>query len=577
VVMMPLCRRTVLAALVLLVAAPTWGSLRATLEHGAIHEHETVRLTVRVLGDGGPTGEPDFSALERDFEILTTRTSSEFSSIGGRIQSWTAWILTLQPNRTGNIEIPAFTLGPHTSEPIQLRVTPLDSRTRQFIEDQVFFETEVSSHEVYVQAQLLLTRTLFYAEGVQLFGELPREPDVPHALVQPLGEPNIARTTRNGQRYRIIEQRYAIFPERSGQLVIPSASIAGSAILPRAEGFTGRRTAVDARSGEIRIAVLPIPRDYPDGVPWFPAGEVELLESWDKDPPVVDAGQPLARALIVRAEETMASMVPPLAPSYPNGVRFYAERPDLHETAALNGVVGTRVEAGSIVGQAPGSVELPPVELIWFDTRAHRIRRASVPARTVEVHGTGGYLPEVVASAVPDDVTATPQSAETTGPSRRFGWTLWPMAVALGVVLAWRYRRPLFAMGWSLARRRPWKPERSAYHALRAACRSGNAHDVHAALGDWLQRHYRTRPAEARAAFARDPDARALLAALDLALYAPGAARTYDAAPLLRLVQRRRNANRRRFSSPDSLPPLYPDWQRGTRPVSQRRLFDTSS
>ena len=34
----------------------------------------------------------------------------------------------------------------------------------------VFYEIELSSDSVYVQSQLLLTRRLVYADGVQLYG-----------------------------------------------------------------------------------------------------------------------------------------------------------------------------------------------------------------------------------------------------------------------------------------------------------------------------------------------------------------------------------------------------------------------
>jgi hypothetical protein len=565
-------RRTALGVAVLvglamaLTGMPAWSSLRATLESSTIHEHETVRLTVRVLGDGGPMGEPDFSALEQDFEILSTRTSSEFSSIGGRIQSWTAWIMTLQPKRTGRIQIPAFSLGGHHSEPIELTVSPLDHRTRSFIDDQLFFETELSSREVYVQAQLLLTRTLYYAEGVQLFGELPREPEIPFAMVQPLGEAEVARTTRNGQRYRVIEQRYAIFPERSGQLVIPSVSIGGSAVLPRTEGFSGRRAAVDARSEELRIAVLPVPRDYPAGVPWFPAAEVELLESWDREPPTLDVGQPITRALIVRAEQAMASMVPPLRVDYPAPLRQYAERPDLHESASRNGVVGTRVQSGSVVGQAPGTVEVPAVQLTWFDTRTRSIRQASVPARTLDVRGAaasaqGPRGADPRGTAAVDPVIVMPR-----GPSG-YGLLLFLASLAALAVL-WHYRQRIYIGAWMISRQVRVNPEREAFSRLGLAAGRGNPSEFHATLCRWLQLFYRSPERAAWQAFTRDPRNREALAALNAALYAPpdssnvaDARRGYDPQVLMRAAAATRAA-RRRPSRRDPLPALYPDWSR---------------
>jgi hypothetical protein len=565
-------------ALVLLSASGAgWANLRATLEHGSIHEHETVRLTVRVLGDGGPTGEPDFSALEQDFEILTTRTSSEFSSIGGRIQSWTAWIMTLQPKRTGKLEIPSFSLGSHRSEPLELRVTALDGRTRLFIDNQVFFETNVSADAVYVQAQLLLTRTLYYAEGVQLFGELPREPAIEHALVQPLGEPDISRTTRNGQRYRVIEQTYAIFPERSGELTVPSVSIAGSAILPRAEGFSGRRTAVEAASERILVNVLPIPADYPADTPWFPAAEVELLESWTDEPPRLDVGKPSTRALIVRAEQTLASMVPPLAVRYPVQIRTYPERPDLHETATRSGVVGTRVESAAVVSQAPGRIDLPTVELVWFDTRQHEVRRASIPARALHVDGLASTPQPGAASRGP---AATPAGTlDTTPMPPSTSSRAWLSLLLLGTLIgaAVYFRQSIFVALWTAQRivrrtvqrtRRHWRGgEHAAWHALQSACRNHDPIAIHRAMRNWLAHHYGQNEVEAWHHFRREPAQRQAADALERRLYARVDAAKYDAAGLVALAAALRGAARRQSAQRQAarrngsdLPPLFPDW-----------------
>ena len=70
----------------------------------------------------------------------------------------------------------------------------------------------------------------------------------------------------------MIEQRFAIFPERSGDLTIPPATVTGSVRLPD----TGRRIGVDVSSDTLKITVLPIPAEYPRDAPWLPANDVEI-------------------------------------------------------------------------------------------------------------------------------------------------------------------------------------------------------------------------------------------------------------------------------------------------------------
>ncbi len=571
-----LWRHVLAMAALMMMAAQAAAELRATLDQDSIVESETVQLTVRVLGDGGARGEPDFSALTDDFDVLTTRTSSEFSSVRGRISSWTAWILTLQPKRTGTLEIPSFSLGPHSTEPLQLTVSALDADTRRFIDSLIFFETKLSTDTVYVQAQLLLERSLYYAEGVQLFGELPREPEIPNAMVQPLGDAEISRTSRDGQRYRVISQRFAIFPERSGELVIPSASVSGSAIMPRAEGFSGRRAAVDARSGDTRIDVLPIPADWPSGTSWFPATDVELLETWDREPDHLNAGEPAARGLLVRAESALASMVPPLEVDYPDTLRLYPKAPDLHESASDRGVIGTRVEAGDVVGHAAGHATLPGVSVLWFDTAAEEIREASVPPRNVEVRGAG-QRPAVAGG----DAQGTRLDQRAPG-QQRTPWLAWVIGLLLLAAAAalWRFRRslahgaacllssrhaghddvmarPVRLLEPLLRLRHDRSTERRAHQLLERTLQQGDPARIRPALGHWLQCHYQCREAAAWQMFNSDPAGKALHEELNATLYAPGD-RTFDTAALrahIKALRKRRSPRTRR----SGLPALYPE------------------
>ena len=59
---------------------------------------------------------------------------------------------------------------------------------RRKIDALVFYEIELSSDSVYVQSQLLLTRRLVYADGVQLYGGQLEAPVLEGAQVFALGE-----------------------------------------------------------------------------------------------------------------------------------------------------------------------------------------------------------------------------------------------------------------------------------------------------------------------------------------------------------------------------------------------------
>ena len=244
-----------------------WGQIAVQTDAQSIHETDSIEIQVQATGMN--LEPPDFSPIERDFEILSSRSNSQYRSVNGRVNAWTRWTLNAKPRRTGRLVIPALELDGHRSQPVTIAVKPLNAQVRAAIDALVFFELEVTPEPVYVQAQLLFVRRLFYADGAQLYGDMPAPPEISDAIVESLGQASSTTATRQGRRYGVIEQRYAVFPERSGTITIPAAAVSGSIRLP-SEFDMRRRTGVRVQSEVLEIKVLPIPMDYPAAAPWLP-------------------------------------------------------------------------------------------------------------------------------------------------------------------------------------------------------------------------------------------------------------------------------------------------------------------
>ncbi|MGK0222839.1 MAG: hypothetical protein ACI9ON_002079, partial [Limisphaerales bacterium] len=210
-----------------LSASATIAAVSAQLSAHDIDELESVRLTVRA-SETRQTETLDISALEKDFHVMGTNTSSQYRFVNGREQSWVDYQITLQPKRVGELTVPSIAVGRDVTPSMTLRVRQLSDDTRSKIDAMVFFETDVSSSSIYVQAQLVLTRRLLYSQGVQLYSDLPGAPEIEDAVVKTLGETTSSTTTREGQAYGVVEQQYAIFPESSGTFTIPGISITAS-------------------------------------------------------------------------------------------------------------------------------------------------------------------------------------------------------------------------------------------------------------------------------------------------------------------------------------------------------------
>lgn len=547
-----------LALIGLLASAPTFARFEASVDSTTLSEADTLRLTLRT-DSASIASNPDFEPLQKDFDVLSDQRSSQIQSFNGQVDALTTWTLMLKPKHTGTLQIPPITLSGETTRPIDITVKELDPQLKRAIAQTVFFETTYTPKQVYVQSQMVVTRRLFYVNGAQLYGDMPNAPDIPGAMVKLLGESEHSTAVRDGRQYGMIEQRFAVFPERSGDLTIPAATVTGSVRL--ADAGSGRRIGVDVSSDTLKVAVLPIPAEYPRDAPWLPATDVELLEDWPGEPERgLATGTPSQRTLIVRADGNASSAIPPLSFTLPDSLKAYPEPAKLSETQTRSGVVGTRIESTSLVATQPGDITLPEVHVTWWDTVNQRVRTAALPAHPITITGNPTSAPSApvpaptVAQALPPPVPPTPEVTPEPTPSRMYFW----LAVAFAVVLlGWvasaiymRYRTPADQPANARA------AESDAHAAFRRACDSREPQRIRTALDQWLIARYAVPVVDAARRFSADPAAHAAVNALNAQLYQRNGAEPFDPAALRRCVDAARRDARAPVSS--ELPALYP-------------------
>lgn len=396
----------VLSLTVAALCAPVaQADLVARLSSPQIDETQTLELTIRT-DSRDVQGLPDLEPVTKDFEILTTRTSSQYRVTNGNVQAWTDWIIALRPLRVGTLNIPPLSYRGEQTKPLSLRVVPLDPELKKQMGDRVFFETSTEPESPYVQAQVIFVRRLLYADGTQIYGEMPDTPVVEDAVVIPLGNATSSTVTRNNKRYGMIEQRYALFPERSGELKIPGAVVSGSVRM----NINGRlrRNGVRVIAEPVTLSVKPIPADYPANTPWLPATRVDLIEAWDNSPPTFALGQPLSQTLIIRADAATGSIIPPPDYVIPDShFRSYPEQPDIVDNQRGGGLIGTRSQTWSLIPTVVGDTTLPMVELTWFDTAREEVRVSRLARRQLTIGGEQADQAEV------SDDAASSKSSQT--------------------------------------------------------------------------------------------------------------------------------------------------------------------
>lgn len=488
-------------------------AVRASIEPRVIDELETARLVIRHTGTN-QAARLDLSALETDFEVLTTQSSSQYRSVNGQVEAWVEYQVMLRPRRAGDLTIPPVEVDGETTSPLTLRVRGIEPELRDAIDRMVFFETDLTANPVYVQSETVMIRRLYYSSGAQIYSDLPGMPEIEDAVVTPLGETTSSTTILDGQRYGVIEQRFAILPEQSGTLTIPAISVTSSVRLE--SGGRTRRSGVRIATDPLELDVLPIPAAYPADAPWLPAEDVTLTDQWSTDASRIEVGDPLRRTITARVAGNVSSVIPPVDPAFPDShFRRYPEPPELENHTGGDSVGGTRTQTYAMIPTAPGTVTLPPTELTWWDVSSHRVRTARAPGRTLTITGAPAAAPDAGAqaqAAQPADDRAPPPAPQSSAEIRSAsdggarddpangGPTTGVLRAALLIVLL----AAAAALGGWLWRRRAESgraaaepSEREHWQALRTAAAGGDLAAVHRALLAFLKKHFHASTPEA--------------------------------------------------------------------------------
>ena len=382
--------KTVLLILVISIwSTASSAELSTRLSRSSIDELESVQLTIRANGTRS-VEELDLSELEKNFQVLNTNTSSQYQYINGNEQSWVDYQITLKPRIAGTLTIPSLTIGNESSLPLTLKVRPISQSLRDEINQLVFFEVETSKESVYVQEQLLFTRRLVYSNGVQLYNEIPGPPKIANALVLILGETRSGTTERNGKKYGVVEQRFAIFPEMSGKLEIPAIDITASVRL--IERGRVSRKGVRVSTTDLLVNVMPVPEAYPEEAPWLPAQAIILTQTLEPGVSKANVGDTLQRRIQVRIDGNTGSILPSLN-AQPSESLFsiYPTAPSIKDDTSGDSVIGFRTESSSIVPLQPGQLSLGETSITWWDTVSNEVRISVLADSRISAAGSAIY------------------------------------------------------------------------------------------------------------------------------------------------------------------------------------------
>jgi hypothetical protein len=538
-----------LPALLLCVVQTQAAELVASVDRARLNSGETVELTLE-SNDVTQFGKPDLTSLEPLFEVRGTRQVNQLNTLNGDNQATTRWIITLLPLQNGTLVIPPLKLGDVQSQPITVQVIESDPQANPDKQAPVFIDASLDQTSVYVQAQAILTLRIYHS--VSLYDDSSLPPlQIPDARIEQLGESRTYEKDINGIRHGVIEMRYAIYPQHSGELIIP-AQIFNAALVDAQPVQDASAQApksgklMRVSSGQLLLTVKAKPVTYPADLPWLPARSLTLSESWNPEPEHVQVGDSLTRSLTVKAEGLGSSQLPPLPGTEASGLRRYPDQPVLGNQNSERGLVGSREDREALVPSRSGAIELPSVEVVWWNTFEDHLEHSSLPARTLQVAANPSLLVDTPAGTSALDSSAISESL--------WRWKLSSLILActtlLGFGLWWRARSQP-----AIQRAAQTGPSpRTVLDDLKRACQANDPHATRQALDAWARQQPETL-ADMAARFVPLSDA---LDGLNGALYSE-TGQHWQGEDLWRAIRTIPIAERVQDPVADSgLPPLYP-------------------
>lgn len=466
----------------LIVALHANAAVTASIDRADIELNES--FTLEITTDSNIDQEPEVSLLAENFHVGQPSQLSNTTIMNGQIRRSKTWSYILMPKRAGQITIPAIAVGAEYSSPLVVDVSEPSYAPPG--EAEVFVTTEVDYDQTYVQAQVLLTVKIYRSVAVRQ--PALRDPVVTGAevLLELAGDDRSYEAVINGTPYGVIERVIAIYPQESGEIEFSPARFEARVL--RNGRITGRKV---YESESLKVTVLPTPpppAEFPNAV-WLPARDLQLSEEWSREETEIQAGEPLTRHITISALGQLETQIPAIDPPSADGVNVYPDKPELSRSIEPGGIRGVREDQYALIGVRAGVVELPALEVPWWNVGSGAWEVATLPQHSIAI--VGAEEPLIAEPSPPADaeVPVAPAHAVVTVASE-----FWRNA---SEVLAILWLLTLIAWWWtsrpSRGPRSPREPEPVPVHKRQATLlkRAGKAAmvadgaGVRSAMIDW--------------------------------------------------------------------------------------------
>ncbi|MFQ5738409.1 MAG: BatD family protein [Acidobacteriota bacterium] len=373
-------------------------TVKAYLDRTTVAVGEGFTLSVQVNGAWSSQMEdPELPPMEDFAEPRGSGSSQQIQYVNG----------SLSVSRTVNFSFLATQAGDFTIQPVKVRVAgkvyhtdPIQMRIRRqsavappvsggkkdsvvpgIPHEDLFLRAVANKHQVYQNEAVIVRYTLYTRLNVASYS-LSKLPGTAGFWVEdyPLPQQPVTRTEIiNGKRYTVATlKKMALFATTPGSKRIDPLAlelqIRGRRrfssffddFFSRSSPFGGVTTRL-VQSNPISLEVLPLPQDQKPATFKGAVGRFAVESEVDKTQ--VKTNEAVTLKIRVSGAGNLPALTEPLLP-VPPSFEKYPPKVDAKTRTSEEGVSGEKTYEYVLIPRAPGTQEIPPVEIAYFDPKS---------------------------------------------------------------------------------------------------------------------------------------------------------------------------------------------------------------
>lgn len=464
----------------------------ASIDRSVIAKDDTLIFTIRSYKNNSIA--PDLSPLEKNFFVVGNNQSSRYVTRNGLSESWTEWKISLIPKRLGHLNIPSIRVNGEITQTLSVNVQPsIPVTTGQM--RAVYIESEIDNDSVYVQQQIIYTLRIF--QSIQLDNMNISEPEFDNAIMEKMGQNSFQRRIQNTP-YRVHELRYAIYPQESGELIIPEMVFSASQVSSQRSIFNlpGQGKLIRKTSEQHTIKVLE-PAAGMGNALWLPAQLIKISETWSASPDEIHVGDSITRSVTISAEGLLDSQLPLTVFIKPDNTNMYPDQGKTATNAEGITAISSRTDSVAIIPTKAGSLVLPEIRLKWWNTNKNQQQEVVIPQQTLVVKPAAINTQGISTPLAVDHSGTSAAKADLPDTTQQVDSNNWKITTLLFATL-WLIT---LLMWW---RRKAVKPEtnsnqkikhtnineKNEFKNLAAVCKTRDLSNIRMAIISWGQSYW---------------------------------------------------------------------------------------